>query len=64
MIKATKTNQADTRIYWRNMHTELFLFVLIAALIYGLINSTEKVLILHERHNEESRNLLDHRSRM
>ncbi|NWG07882.1 MAG: hypothetical protein HXY35_14495 [Chloroflexi bacterium] len=46
------------------MHTELFLFVLIAALIYGLINSTEKVLILHERHNEESRNLLDHRSRM
>jgi hypothetical protein len=46
------------------MFTELSLITLVAVLLYGLINSTEKVLTFREQHKEDSRNLIDHRSRM
>jgi hypothetical protein len=46
------------------MYTELILTILIAALLYGLINSTDKVLALRKNHNEDNKNLIDYRSRM
>jgi len=65
MIGASNTNQAGNRIDRRNtMYTELILTILIAALLYGLINSTDKVLALHKHHNEDNQNLIDYRSRM
>ena len=65
MIGASNTNQAGARLDRRNtMYTELILTILIAALLYGLINSTDKVLALRKHHNEDNRNLIDYRSRM
>lgn len=46
------------------MYTEIFLVTLAAVLLYGLINSTEKVLSFREQHKEESKNLIDSHSRM
>jgi hypothetical protein len=46
------------------MTTELFLIIIVAVLLYGLINSTEKVLSFRQQHKEESTNLIDYQSRM
>jgi hypothetical protein len=46
------------------MVTELFLLTIVAVLLYGLINSTEKVLSIRQRHMEDSKNLIDYRSRL
>ena len=46
------------------MTTELFLITIVAVLLYGLINSTEKVLSFREHHKEESRDLIDYHSRL
>ena len=46
------------------MTTEIFLITVVAVLLYGLINSTEKVLSFRQRHKEESQNLIDYHSRM
>ena len=46
------------------MSTELFVIIIVAVLLYGLINSTEKVLSLRQQHKEDSKNLLDYHSRM
>jgi hypothetical protein len=46
------------------MFTELLLIIMAAVLLYGLINSTEKVLSFRQQNQEESRNLIDFRSRM
>jgi hypothetical protein len=46
------------------MSTELFLLTIVAVLLYGLINSTEKVLSFRQRHKEESKDLLDYHSRL
>jgi len=46
------------------MSTELFLIIIVAVLLYGLINSTEKVLSFRQQHKEESKDLIDYRSRM
>jgi hypothetical protein len=46
------------------MTTELFLITIVAVLLYGLINSTEKVLSFREQHKEESKDLIDYHSRL
>ena len=46
------------------MSTELFLIIIVAVLLYGLINSTEKVLSNHQQHKEESKDLIDYHSRL
>ncbi len=46
------------------MSTELFLIIIVAILLYGLINSTEKVLSFRQQHKEDSTNLNDYHSRM
>lgn len=65
MIGVTHTRQANTCISWRNkMSTELFLIIIVAVLLYGLINSTEKVLSSRQQHKEDSKDLIDYRSRI
>ncbi len=55
----------DACLPWRNnMSTEIFLILIVAVLLYGLINSTEKVLSFRQQHKEESRDLIDYRSRL
>ena len=52
-------------VHRRNhMSTELFLILVVAVLLYGLINSTEKVLSFRQQRKEDSRNLNDYHSRM
>lgn len=46
------------------MSTEIFLILIVAVLLYGLINSTEKVLSFRQQHKEESHDLIDYRSRL
>ena len=46
------------------MATEIFLIIIVAVLLYGLINSTEKVLSFRQEHKAESNNLIDYQSRM
>lgn len=46
------------------MFTELFLTLAVAVLLYGLINSTEKVLSFRQQHKEDGRNVNDYHSRM
>lgn len=46
------------------MSTELFLIVIVAVLLFGLINSTEKVLSFRQQHKDESKDLIDYQSRM
>ena len=46
------------------MFTELFLTLAVAVLLYGLINSTEKVLSFRQQHKDESKDLIDYQSRM
>ena len=46
------------------MTTELYLIIIVAILLYGLINSTEKVLSFRQQHKEDSANLIDYHSRM
>ena len=46
------------------MSTELFLIVIVAVLLFSLINSTEKVLSFRQQHKEESKDLIDYHSRM
>jgi hypothetical protein len=46
------------------MSTEIFLIIIVAVLLYGLINSTEKVLSFREQRKEDSTNLIDYQSRM
>ena len=46
------------------MYIEIFLLILGAVVLYGLTNSTEKVLTLHKTYNEESKNLMDYHSRL
>lgn len=46
------------------MSTELFLIIIVAVLLYGLINSTEKVLSSRQQHKEDSKDLIDYRSRI
>ena len=46
------------------MSTELFLILVVAVLLYGLINSTEKVLSFRQQRKEDVRNLNDYHSRM
>jgi hypothetical protein len=46
------------------MATQIFLITLVAVLLYGLINSTEKVLSFRQNHKEENRDLIDYQSRL
>ena len=46
------------------MSTELFLIIIVAVLLYGLINSTEKVLSSRQQHKEDSKDLIDYHSRI
>lgn len=46
------------------MSIELLLIIVVAVLLYGLINSTEKVLSFRQQHKEESKDLIDYQSRM
>jgi len=46
------------------MSTELFLITTVAVLLYGLINSTEKVLSFRQHNKEESKDLIDYHSRL
>lgn len=65
MIVKSYTRQAATCISRRNkMSIELLLIIVVAVLLYGLINSTEKVLSFRQQHKEESKDLIDYQSRM
>ena len=46
------------------MSTELLLILIVAVLLYGLINSTEKVLSFRQQHKEDGRNINDYHSRL
>lgn len=60
-----RTHQADACINGETqMSTELFLTLIVAVLLYGLINSTEKVLSFRQQHKEEGRNINDYHSRL
>ena len=49
---------------WRNMFTELVFITVTAAILYSLINLTERTLARRQKPAEEDVGILDHRSRM